>query len=170
MRAWTGLVTSSLIACAPTTSLQDTASEAAPPWSAEGLEAQPRIDELRRRVPPELGYRPGTTEWRRAEASLQQRSTEFTAAEPGVLLHSLLPVLDEAHPLGGEVWERTVRLLSEEGGRAVGVVLEWGLMDDSLAGRDLRLHLVEREGSWRVERVEERFHCRRGITGEGLCA
>ena len=53
---------------------------------------------------------------------------------------------------------------------AIGVILNWGLQDDSVAGHDFRIHMRrDADGGWMVERLEERFHCARGVTADGLC-
>jgi hypothetical protein len=71
--------------------------------------------------------------------------------------------------LGDEVWEQTTRIFYDDE-RAVGVVLLWGFEDDAVAGRDYRIHMRLRAGAWRVERIEERDHCSRRVTTDGLCA
>jgi hypothetical protein len=88
-------------------------------------------------------------------------------ADPGALLADTQRFFAAQTP-GGEV---TARLVSHdpEAGTAVGHVRILTAGDDSVAGIDLRLELGEVEGGWRIVSVEERLHCRRGVSGE-LCA
>jgi hypothetical protein len=87
-------------------------------------------------------------------------------ADPGALLADTQRFFAAQTP-GGEV---SVRLVSHdpEAGTAVGHVRIMNTGDDSVAGTDLRLELGEVDGSWRIVSVEERVHCRRGVSGE-LC-
>lgn len=62
-----------------------------------------------------------------------------------------------------------VRLLcAPTGDETQGAVLEWGFLDDSVAGADLRLTLVKGADGWQVGEAERRSHCRRGQSG-GTC-
>ncbi len=159
---------------APPAASEPAASERqeAPLWSRAGLEAQPRMEWLRERVPAELGYSPATTPWRpvrRGAAGGLARLESARAASSGRLLARAAGALDEDGPLGAEVWERTTRVWDDGGDVAVGIILEWGLRDDAIAGRDYRVHMRRDASAWTLERVEERFHCGRGVTEDGLC-
>jgi hypothetical protein len=150
----------------------DTASTVALPWSREGLEAQPRMAWLRQRTPPELGYSPATTAWRPVDWEVPAalaRPGDDGAATPEALLLRLVTAIEWGGALGREVWEQTTRVWYDGDDAAVGVVLHWGLQDDSMAGHDLRVRVRRAAGSWYVERVEERFHCSRAATPDGLC-
>ncbi|RNL87628.1 hypothetical protein [Halostreptopolyspora alba] len=60
-----------------------------------------------------------------------------------------------------------VRLLcAPTGEETQGAVLEWGFLDDSVAGADVRLTLVQEAEGWQVAETERRSHCRRGQSGE----
>lgn len=139
-------------------------------WSVEGLSVQPRLSELQRRVPSELGYAPGTTSWRRARAEIPAElgAPRSRVRDAGVLLDSLARALGWNEALGSDVWEQTRRLRQEDGG-AVGVVLLWGFLDDALVGHDFRVAMRRGERGWYVEDIEERFQCRRGVSADGLC-
>jgi len=67
------------------------------------------------------------------------------------------------------VWEQTTRVFVDGSDGATGVVLQWGLLDDAVAGRDYRVSMRRAADMWRVERVEQRFHCRRGVSALGRC-
>jgi hypothetical protein len=143
-----------------------------PPWSAERFEAQPHMDWLRRHTPPELGYAPATTPWRRLEPHLAERLADARlggAASPAALLAELALALGWGDELGEGVWEQTIRIRPEADDRALAIVLHWGLQDDAVAGVDLRVRLRADDGVWHIERVEQRFHCSRGVTPEGTC-
>lgn len=159
---------SSREACSPPPSPEPTVT--APPWSREGLEAQERLEVLRQRTPPELGFDPGTTPWRPARLPVEPGAVDaLRAATPGALLALVVERIGWNDGLGGEVWEQTLRVWSGAPGEAVGVVLRWGLQDDAVAGHDLRVHTREGADGWAVTGIEERFHCARGVTAEGLC-
>ncbi len=139
-------------------------------WSAEGLEVQLRMPWLRARTPPEMDFDPGTTPWRPLTWSAPEGGfAPGDVGSPGELLLALSRALGFGSDLGRELWEQTVRIHEDEEGAAVGVILRWGFMDDSVVGHDLRVRMREGEGGWQVQRVEERFHCGRGVTEEGLC-
>ena len=144
----------------------------APLWSAEGLEAQRRIAWLRERIPPDLGFQPGTTPWRPAQFDLPPALTSpgaATAASPGTLLTEFVHAIGWDTTLGTEAWEQTTRVLHDQESQATGIVMRWGLMDDAIAGHDVRLHMREAPGGWYIARMEERFHCSRGVTEDGEC-
>jgi hypothetical protein len=145
---------------------------AMPLWDREGVAAQPRMAELQLRTPRELGYAPGTTPWRAAGIEVPPRfrsPSAAGAATPGALVTALALPLGWMDPLGEEVWEQTTRVWLEGEDAAVAVVLRWGLKDDALAGHDHRVHMRRGGEGWYIERMEERFHCRRGVTAEDLC-
>lgn len=138
-----------------------------PAWTREGLEAQPQMGRLREQTPPDTGYMPGTTPWRPVPASVPGESDP---AGPGELLSAVIVSRGWGRVLGDAAWEQTTRIWSEEDGRAEGIVLQWGFMDDAVAGRDFRVVMRLTDGAWRVERIEERYHCRRAVSATGLCA
>jgi hypothetical protein len=150
----------------------DTLPAAPPPWSPEGFEMQPHLRWLQQYTPPELGYSPGTTPWRPARPDLPSHLTrrqEAAATSPGALLAEMALALEWGSEVGEGVWEQTFRLRQEAEDRTVAMVLHWGLQDDAVAGHDLRVRLRATDGRWYVEQVEERFHCSRGVTAEGIC-
>jgi hypothetical protein len=128
---------------------------------------------LQQRTPADHGYKPGTTIWRATDVDLS--STLFADAatnnttSPATLLVALAPALPVAGELGVDVWEQTLRIWQAGEDEAVGVVLRWGMKDDSIIGHDHRVHMRRRDNYWRVVRLEERFHCSRGVTDDRLC-
>lgn len=141
------------------------------PWSAEGLVEQPRLAEYAPGARA-AGLDPGTSQWRAAGLALPQRFAEPGVAggrweSPGALLAALLSELGLADRLGLDVWETTTRVLFTQEDEATGVVLLWGLKDDAIAGTDLRVRLRRVPAGWMVTALEERHHCRRGVTGDG---
>jgi hypothetical protein len=156
---------------APEESIDTVATEARP-WSREGLDVQPRMDRQRQRVPQELGYSPGTTPWRPARLELPAELAGADApgaATPGDLMLKLASSLGWIGSLGEEVWEATMRIGLEDEDRAVGVVLLWGLKDDAVIGHDFQVDVRRRGDRWTIERVDERYHCSRGVADSGLC-
>jgi hypothetical protein len=161
----------------PVTPDRDAAQEPAPAASAEEpwLTRQPRLEELRAATPPDLAWAPGSTEWAASRRPVPERLTEAYVREhagpasPGAAMARLATeagLLDELHLEGRP--EVTIRAEQDAEDRATGVVLHWGALDDAVAGSDLRAVLRSADGSWYVERLEERFHCRRGVSG-GRC-
>lgn len=153
--------------------LQETPQEpepsVAPLWDREGLDVQPRLDELARRTPPEMEYEPGTTDWRPSQWELPKGLTSPGEASPqsaAALLFEVGQALGEG--LGEEIWEVTTRLWQEGEGRATGMIMRWGFKDDAMAGSDLRVSMTRVDDRWIVEKLEERFHCTRGVS-ENLC-
>jgi hypothetical protein len=145
------------------------APDTAPVWSREGLEAQPRMAEFRRRTAAAMAeFAPGTTAWR-ARGVPGGATALPAAASPGALLHAVALALGWPEALGEDAWEQSYRVWREGPDRALGTVLVWGLQDDSLVGQDLLVRMRRGAAGWVVEGVEERFHCGRGVTAEGLC-
>jgi hypothetical protein len=140
-------------------------------WDREGLEAQPRLSALRASIPPDLGYTPGTTDWRDLSGPLPPGLAAQQGGEhPGELLHRIGDAMDFPTALGRDVWEVTYRIYEESDTLATGLILTWGLQDDSITGRDLRVTMRRSDTGWHAAEVEERFHCSRSVTPEGLCA
>ncbi len=153
-----------LCACGDRSSAPQAAVEPLPAWSQSALDAQPQLEALQLRSPE--GMRPATTDWRQAPLAEDARVLE--GATPGRVLHKLSLALGEADLLGSDIWEQTVRVWQPQQDEATGVILSWGLKDDAIVGRDLRVHMRMEENLWRVASLEERFHCRRGVN-DGLC-
>lgn len=148
----------------------DPAPAGASMWSEEGLEAQPRLEELAQQTPPDMGT-PATTDWRSSNHEIPSdlgRRTEGGPTSPGTLITALSRELRFDDALGVDVWEQTTRVHQEDDDRATAVILRWGVKDDSLAGMDLRVQMATANDVWFVEELEERFHCRRGVS-DGLC-
>jgi len=158
----------SLSVCGPTNGGGEPAVSTA--WTREGLEEQPGLDALRRGSSASLGYEPGVTPWQEISypPSTEDPSARLPDA-PGAVLAHVAESLGWMDLLGEEVWEQTLRVWLPDPDEAVGVVLQWGMRDDAVAGRDLRAHMMRVDGAWRVERVEQRFLCRRGVSEAGVC-
>jgi len=148
-----------------------TATDTVAPFTREGLEVQREMTLLQQRTPPSLELKPGTTAWRAMERSDQQAVSDSTRHTlPGAFLSALVLSLGWPDALGDAVWEQTIRVWSESDDSAVGVVLQWGMQDDAVAGRDLRVQLRLVNGIWHAEKLEERFHCRRAVSADGVCS
>lgn len=144
-----------------------------PLWTVDAAVHQPRMVALELHARDnELGYAPGATIWRELERPLPPRFTEpgsgfATAAD---LLAAIVSDLRALGWLGYDVFEVTLRLVPTAEHEAVAVILQWGLMDDSVAGLDLRLDLAAAERGWLVSAAQQREHCARGVTDGGtLC-
>jgi hypothetical protein len=143
-----------------------------PVWRRDGLEAQPRLADLRARIPPDLGYTPATSPWKPSRREVPARLADPDHAQadaPGILLYRLVEAWKLPEALGQYVWEHTARVHIDGDDHAYGIVLVWGLQDDSLAGTDLRVRMRRKGASWFITAVEERYQCARGITDDGLC-
>jgi hypothetical protein len=150
----------------------DTPATMPPPWSDEGLDVQPGMTWLQQRTPLDMGYSPGTTGWRDADITFRAEFTDPDSADyttPGVLLHGFIGVIGSPVMLGQDVWEYTARIMMNETDRATGVLLVWGLQDDAMAGHDLKVGMQRHGDYWHIVKLEERYHCRRGVTDHGLC-
>jgi hypothetical protein len=136
-----------------------------PAWDEDSLLWQPRLEELIE-LGRDYGFEPGSTPWE--EANLPDALVEERWQDPGASLLALAEALGLEHHLGIDTWEVTLRVLETAEDRAVGVVLEWGFLDDAVAGADWRVLLERDEAGWRALELARRFHCRRGVS-EGLC-
>ena len=139
----------------------------APMWSEEGLESQDRMEDLRE----VRDGAPGTTPWSSENIEVPEGLGDADAdgaVAPGALLVELLSAMGVGAGLGTEVWEQTIRVLQQDGDEAVGVLMQWGFKDDSMAGSDIRAHMRRGDSGWYIERLEQRFHCARGVS-DGLC-
>ncbi len=169
LMAWTVALASLSAACGPVS--ESSEAPESTEWTREGLEEQPRLELLRQGVSSSLGYEPGTTPWEEIPYSPPSAPPEVPPPDsPGAALANLVGALGWMDLLGEGVWEQTMRVWAPDSDQAVGVVLQWGLQDDAVAGRDLRAHMVRVEGTWQVERLERRFHCRRQVSEAGACA
>lgn len=143
----------------------------ASPRTPEGL-----VEQLHALFPPdpELGFEPGTTPWE--ETPVPDGFGEGQAAydSAGALLTALAEDL-AAQQLGGDVWEVTTRVLFDppEAGldaeAATGAILQWGFLDDAVAGSDHRVALRRGDDGWFVASAEQRSRCARGVSDDGLC-
>ena len=143
----------------------------APLWQADGLDAQPRLPELRAIMPEDMGFDPGSTQWREADA-MTPRDFEPAAREtatPGALLFALAAQRADSARLGRDVWETTLRVLEETDDKAIGIIMEWGLKDDAVAGQDMRVRMRREGDEWSISGMERRFHCSRGVTDTNRC-
>ena len=139
-------------------------------WTREGLEEQPRSSALRGGASDSLGYEPGPTPWKEVPSPTPDGAPAGTPpASPGEALTRVAEALGWVDMLGESAWEQTSRVWAPDPDQAVGVVLQWGLQDDAVAGRDLRAQMRLVDGVWQVERLEQRFHCRRGVSDDGVC-
>ncbi|QIT56924.1 hypothetical protein HC341_18000 [Aquisalimonas sp. 2447] len=146
--------------------------QSAPQWQPAGLAAQPRLQALRDALPDDPVHTPEVTDWAPVGDGHPARAfvaDGATADTPAALLARVADVLPENRFLGKDIWEQTRRLLRDDEGHAVGVVLHWGMKDDALAGRDYRLRMEPDGEQWRLIAVDTRLQCRRGISDEGIC-
>jgi hypothetical protein len=145
-----------------------TATAPATSWTREALELQQRMVELQQRTPRESGAAPATTPWM-AAASADAAGKALKAATPGGLLIAVVGSSGWADPLGDGVWEQTLRVWTDGDAAAVGVVLLWDFTDDAVAGHDFRISMQRTAADWTVQRIEERYHCRRKSGVDGRC-
>ena len=144
----------------------------APIWSREGLEAQPRMTMLQQHASRDPGYTPGTTLWRLLEESTSAADDDRDSSRfdtPGALLSAQTAGIVGSAEVGLDAWEQTIRIWQDNENEAVGVLLRWGFKDDAVTGHDFRMHLRRSDDGWRLDRIEERFHCGRGVSEDGLC-
>lgn len=133
----------------------------------DDFERQPHMDELRERADGA-----DTTSWQESERQIPE---QFTAEEgdgantPGQLLMELAGEFRLYDSLGIDANEITARITGDGPERNIGILLQWGLKDDSVAGLDMRVRMQQVDGAWFVEELEERYHCRRGVTDDELC-
>lgn len=149
---------------------QEAAEDPPSPWTREGL-----ADPLRRYLEPAAGppeWQPGATPWEEVPVARHLQADAPGHDSPAeLLLAHTAQGEGRAMGLGQDAWEVTLRVLPHDGDPTVatGVIQVWGYKDDSLEGRDLRLHLEEGEEGWFVTKKERRLHCRRGVTDDHLC-
>jgi|GEM_PF-3179046 len=153
----------------PVDGTTDPAAGRAPMWDAAGLEAQPRLAELQRSTPAELGFDPGTTGWTVVGGKRAEMLGSLTFDTPAAAALAAAGALGWDSSLGSDVWEWTVRVMTEPPHRAVAVVLAWGFKDDSVAGQDLQVEMERADDGWRVTSLRQRSHCGRGIADGDLC-
>lgn len=131
----------------------------------DDLFTQPRMLAYSR-LAASYGFRPGTTPWR--------TSTGMPTPTPGDPFVSPAAILSDfvtkqvTAGLGTDLWE-VVSRLQYANDKTTGAVLVWGFQDDALAGMDYRLTMVSHDHGWHLVAVDERFHCRRGVSERGLC-
>lgn len=138
-------------------------------WSDDGLFYQPRLRELE--LGRAYGFAPGTTPWRDAALpeSLDPEDLGSGRASPGALLLALAAALGLEAALGSDSWELSLRVADAFADETTGALLAWGFQDDAVAGADWRLSMRRGETGWRATALSARWHCRRGVSAEGLC-
>jgi hypothetical protein len=112
---------------------------------------------------------PDATPWREMPAPALASARILKSTTPGGLLLAVAASQNWADMLGDAAWEQTVRVWTDDKDAAVGVVLLWDFMDDAVAGHDFRISMRRTDAEWKVERIEDRYHCRRKVTAEGRC-
>jgi hypothetical protein len=150
-----------------TTEPDETPEPAASPQpmrSAEGLNEQLRLLFDPGDLPD--GYEPDSTDWRPHDAPAD---LDGSYGSPGELAFALAAALD-AGSLGQDLWETTTRVLLDRSDpdQAYVAVLSYGMADDAVAGRDVRMTITRSDDGWEPGGAEERFHCMRGVDGD-LC-
>ncbi|SDO19661.1 hypothetical protein [Alkalicoccus daliensis] len=119
--------------------------------------------------PPEEmeGWEPGTTEWQPSNWEIENSFTAGTSqySAPERLIFDWLSAegLLERKDSFDELAIRTKFISDSE---AEILVLEWGLRDDATAGNDYLFHMKKENEAWGIAELEERYHCRRGISEE----
>lgn len=125
--------------------------------------------------PPEEmeGWDPGTTDWqsspREIKDSFSAGTSQYTAPERLVFDWLSAEGMLEQKDSFDELAIRTKFVSNEE---VEILVLEWGLRDDATAGNDYLFHMKKENEAWGISELEERYHCRRGISevdGKELC-
>lgn len=142
-------------------------------WSREGLEKHIDAFIMRKRQ-EQWDFEPGTTDWRPSEVQVPTRFTDTEEGgweTPGLLLHDFTGTFGSIEMLGESTWQVSSRVFREgpDSPEAVGILMFWGLKDDSTGGLDYLVSMEEIEGRWIITDVKERFHCLRGVTEDGLC-
>jgi hypothetical protein len=140
------------------------ASTPQPMRSAEGLNDQLRLLFDRGDLPE--GFEPGSTDWRPHDPP---EDLDDSYGSPGELAIALAAALD-AEALGPDLWETTTRVLMDQSDadQAYVAVLSYGMADDAVAGRDVRMTITRSDDRWAPGGAEERFHCLRGVDDD-LC-
>lgn len=138
----------------------------ADPRTPEGLTDQVRVhvQEARRLGLPD-DWEPSATAWVPYEVPTEIDGTYET---PGDVVAALARAAD-AHILGRDQWETTIRVLFDEDDPdlAYGAVLSWGYLDDAVTGRDIRITLTRTEDDqWEPGGAEQRSHCLRALTDD----
>lgn len=134
----------------------------------EWLEHQPqmRLFQQRGTVRVYLSV-PETTSWMPADPGLSEQFLIGAVAgwkTPGELILALATELRSADWLGTEgSVELRLSALETAPDRAVGVIMQWGMADDSVAGADYRITMRKDNAGWLVEQVELRYHAARGV-------
>lgn len=117
-----------------------------------------------------LGETEGTTGWSEEAwppstmPNLAAVEGAFPSAEDlmAAVADGYTEAADNAFRQEGEQRFEARLLCDPSGAETQGAVVEWGFLDDSVVGADLRLLLVEGTDGWQVAESERRSHCRRG--------
>ena len=137
------------------------------PPACRDLGEPPHLCRLSLLTPPELAYSPGSTPWHTIDVPGPAQDS-FPHADSA--LSTLLVELG----LTFGTWrsqfrEFSLRTLPSESDSELALsLLAWGTEDDAVIGREYRALFLLDERGWRVARLEERWHCARGISGS-LC-
>ena len=140
-------------------------------WSEEGFGAQFRMELAKAHSEDSEYSDPGTTGWTESERELPEElgADGEGYRSPGMVLNRVEEAMRFDQGLGTELWEQTQRVRMDGEGEARGIILRWGMKDDAMMGSDLRVRMEEGEDGWYATKLEERWHCMRGVTDDGLC-
>ncbi len=120
------------------------------------------LNSLQKQIPPDVDWEPGSTSWSSVEIegligadvrSLEEIDSKLRETQPGIT---------ENH------FHRTAYRQLET--NLIEYLIQlWGFKDDSVAGADYRIIIDEGDKLYRIKSVENRHHCRRGVTENNLC-
>ncbi len=139
-------------------------------WSEEGFTAQDRMDAAKHRGKDSDYSDPATTPWQESERDIPEElaSEEEGYRSPSMVLNRVVEAMRFDQGLGTELWEMTQRVRMDGDDEARGIILRWGVKDDAMLGMDMRVSMSHGEEGWYVTKLEERWHCLRGVR-DGLC-
>jgi len=129
------------------------------PRQADPVAWQPHMALLQLQDTP-FPSQPGTTDW---EALTEHPFLGHTGASPGEVLAEFAEATATREDFGVEVPGELILRLKRQNDTATGVILQWGLLDDSLPGVDNRFQLRRAGAEWVSDKLEARYHCRRGV-------
>ncbi len=105
----------------------------------------------------------GVTNWLEWKGHFDQ---ELTFESPGEIMNAWVKDVSDIYWLGQELWEISMRNEYIDENHAVGYILRYGFLDDSIAGDDVKLTMVRENDTWSIKKVEMRHHCSRYVNDE----
>jgi len=139
---------------------------------SDAFYGQPHWSAYRERAQRDGPFEPARSEWERVEAleNIEGMDEDELCASPASVVQAWAEFRSLLGAAQSDSLDVSIRSRELEDSHVEGLLQRWGFKDDSLAGIDHRLRFSSTDdGCLRLQRVEARHYCRRGIDTGARC-